>query len=599
MSSTPATGVVSNVTVDYSRDSKFDKLGLDRLRDGYMLESEQSPQERYAFVSNAFGSNRDHAQRLYDYASKHWLSYSTPILSYGRSKRGLPISCYLNYIDDTSEGLVANFSETAWLSMYGGGVGIHAGIRSADDKSVGVLPHLKTYDASSMAYRQGRTRRGSYAVYLDIHHPDILAFLEIRKPTGDPNIRCLNLHHGVNVTDDFMVKVEALMVDPNADDSWPLIDPHSKEVVQVVSVKELWQLLLKTRLETGEPYIHFIDTANRALPEWLKSKGLSINGSNLCAEIELPTSVDRTAVCCLSSLNLDYYDEWKDDYLFHKDVLEMLDNVLEVFVQDAPEELKRAVFSASRERSVGVGVMGFHSFLQSKGIPFEGVMAKVTNNRIFNGISDKLNRANLELGTERGEAPDARGTGRRLSHVMAVAPTASSSIIMGNTSPSVEPFSANAYRQDTLSGSFLNKNKHLDVILKERLSGTEYDKAWTKIISNEGSVQGLDCLTDLEKEVFKTFMEIDQRWVIEHAADRAGYIDQGQSINLKFRPDVNVKYLHAVHFMAWKHGVKALYYCRSDKMRKADKVSEQVERKIIEEINVDDLISDDFCLACE
>lgn len=592
---------MTRVQLNYERDSLFDSLGLERLRDSYMTESEQSPQERYGFVCETFGSNPEHAQRLYGYASEHWLSYSTPILSYGRSKRGLPISCYLNYIDDTSEGLVTNLSETNWLSMYGGGVGIHANIRSADDKSVGVLPHLKIYDASSLAYRQGRTRRGSYAPYLDISHPDILQFLEIRKPTGDPNIRCLNLHHGINISDAFMNKIEGSMLVEGFDDSWPLIDPNTQQVVQVVSAKELWQRILEIRMQTGEPYLHFIDTANRALPSWLSEKGLRINGSNLCAEIELPTSAERTAVCCLSSLNLDYYDEWKDDYQFHKDVLEMLDNVLDRFIQDSPAVLERARFSARQERSVGVGVMGFHSYLQSKGIPFEGVVAKSTNIRIFKGIREKLDQANLELGAARGEAPDAAGTGRRLSHVMAVAPTASSSIIMGNTSPSIEPFRANAYRQDTLSGSYLNKNKHLDKILSERLDEKRYNEVWSSIVGNDGSVQHLssDLLTDLEKEVFKTAMEVDQRWVIDFAADRAELIDQGQSINVWLKPTAPIKYIHAVHFMAWKHGVKALYYCRSDKMRKADKIGEQLERKIIEEINMQQLAEGDDCLACQ
>lgn len=590
---------MNTIHVDISRDNLFDKLGLARLRDGYMLESEQSPQERYSFVATTFGSNSSHSQRLYDYASRHWLSFSTPILSFGRSKRGLPISCYLNYIDDTSEGLVDNLSETNWLSMYGGGVGIHSRIRSADDKSVGVLPHLKIYDASSLAFRQGRTRRGSYAVYLDISHPDVLQFLEIRKPTGDPNIRCQNLHHGLNIPDAFMVLIEQSMLVKDFDDSWPLIDPHSGETVQVVSAKELWQRILEIRKETGEPYLHFIDSANRSLPRWLSDAGLKINGSNLCAEIELPTSVDRTAVCCLSSLNLDYYDEWKDDYQFHKDTLELLDNVLDKFISSAPESLKRAAYSAFRSRDVGVGVMGFHSYLQSKGIPFESVIAKAVNKKIFKGIRDKLNQANRDLGLERGEAPDAVGYGVRLSHVMAIAPTASSSIIMGNTSPSIEPFRANAYRQDTLSGSFLNKNKHLDKILLERLDKDGYKAAWSSIISHDGSAQHLDYLTDSEKLVFKTAMEIDQRWIVELAADRAPDIDQGQSVNVFFPPTANVKYLHAVHFMAWKHGVKSLYYLRSDKIRKADKVGEAIQRQIIEEIDINQLAEGEDCIACQ
>lgn len=587
------------VTIDLSRDRLFDELGLTRLRDSYMMENEISPQQRFAFVTRTFGSNDQHAQRLYDYASQHWLSFSTPILSFGRTKKGLPISCFLNYVEDTSEGLVDNLSETNWLSMLGGGVGIHMKTRSADEKSVGPMPHLKVYDAGSLAYRQGSTRRGSYAPYLDLDHPDILRFLEIRKPTGDPNIRCLNLHHGVNVPDRFMDLVERSMVEPDFNPMWDLVDPHTKKVIESVPVKDLWQRLLTTRAETGEPYLHFIDTANRALPEWLKSKALRINGSNLCAEIELPTSPDRTAVCCLSSLNLDYYDEYKDNQQFFDDVLEMLDNVLQYFIENAPSEIQRARFSAERERSVGVGVMGFHSFLQSKGIAFESALAKSINLSIFTTINKCLRVANLRLGRLRGEAPDARGTGLRLSHVMAVAPTASSSIILGNTSPSIEPFRANAYRQDTLSGSYLNKNRHLDRILKERLSEKEYDKVWSSIVTNDGSVQHLECLSEHEKFVFKTAMEIDQRWIIEFAGDRAPLIDQGQSVNVFFRPDAHVKYLHAVHFMAWKKGVKALYYLRSDKMRKADKVGQQVERLIIEELDMKALAEGDECLACQ
>lgn len=587
------------VNVDLSRDNLFDELGLIRLRDSYMMENERSPQQRFAYVAQSFGTDAAHSQRLYDYSSKHWLSYSTPILSFGRTKKGLPISCFLNYIQDTSEGLVDNLSETNWLSMLGGGVGIHIQTRSADDKSVGPMPHLKVYDAGSLAYRQGSTRRGSYAPYLDLSHPDILQFLEIRKPTGDPNIRCLNLHHGVNIPDAFMALVERSMVEPDSNYQWDLIDPHTKKVIQTVPVKELWQKILTTRAETGEPYLHFIDTANRALPEWLKAKGLRINGSNLCAEIELPTSADRTAVCCLSSVNLDYYDEFKDNQQFFDDVLEMLDNVLQYFIENAPSEVRRAVYSATQERSVGVGVMGYHSYLQSKGIAFESAISKSLNIQIFKNINERLGVANRRLAQTRGEAPDAVGSGLRCSHVMAVAPTASSSIILGNTSPSIEPFRANAYRQDTLSGSYLNKNRHLDKILKERLSPADYEKAWTSIITNDGSCQQLVCLNDWEKLVFKTFLEIDQRWVIELAADRAPFIDQGQSVNVAFRPDTNIKYLHAVHFLAWKKGVKALYYLRSDKMRKADKVSQAVARHIIEELDMKAIAEGDECLACQ
>jgi ribonucleoside-diphosphate reductase alpha chain len=567
-----------------------------------MRDEETSPQERFAYVSKAFGSNPEHAQRLYEYSSKHWLSYSTPILSYGKSKRGMPISCFLNYINDTSEGLVENLSETNWLSMLGGGVGIGFGIRSSDAKSTGVMPHLKTYDASSLAYRQGKTRRGSYAAYLDISHPDVLMFLEMRKPTGDPNMRALNLHHGINISDRFMEIIERCMIDPDADDGWNLIDPNSGLIKDTVSAKKLWQKILELRMETGEPYIHFIDTSNKHLPEFQKKLGLKIHQSNLCSEIILPTNKDRTAVCCLSSVNLEYYDAWSKDPMFLKDMAEMLDNVLEFFIKNAPKTVGRAIYSAKRERSIGVGALGFHAYLQRKGIPWEGIIAQGTNERMFKLIRSKLNDANIELGKERGEAPDAKGTGQRFSHVMAIAPNASSSIIMGNTSPSIEPYRANAYRQDTLSGAYLNKNRYLDDLIKSKVDGNkklDYDETWSSIIANDGSVQHLDFLSDDEKDVFKTSMEIDQRWLIQHAADRQQYIDQAQSLNLFFRPDANIKYIHAVHFKAWKAELKTLYYCRSEKLGKADKVSKRIEREVIKEIDMSALVNNDDCIACE
>ena len=589
------------IKIDLERDKLFDELGVKRLQESYMKEDEKSPQHRFAFVSKTFASNPEHAQRLYDYSSKHWLSYSTPILSFGRSKKGLPISCFLNFIEDTAEGLVDNLSETNWLSMYGGGVGIGFGIRSADDKSTGVMPHLKIYDASSLAYRQGRTRRGSYAAYLDISHPDIIPFLEMRKATGDANIRCLNLHHGVNITDDFMKLIENCMLDNSANDDWNLVDPKSGIIRETVSAKHLWQQILELRMHTGEPYIHYIDTSNRHLPKWLKDKGLKVHQSNLCSEIILPTNEKRTAVCCLSSLNLENYDAWKNESLFLKDVAEMLDNVLQYFIDNAPDTITRAKYSAERERSIGVGALGFHAYLQRNGIAFEGVMAKVANNKIFKSIRKGLDNANLELGKERGEAPDAVGTGNRFSHVMAIAPNASSSIIMGNTSPSIEPYRANAYRQDTLSGSFLNKNRWLDKIIKEKTNGNEQDyaDAWSSIIANDGSCQHLGILTEIEKDVFKTSMEIDQRWVIDLAADRQQHIDQAQSLNLFFRPDAHIKYIHAIHFMAWKKGLKTLYYCRSEKIGKADKVSKKIERNVIKELDMTQIAQGNDCIACE
>ncbi len=597
-----AENMVHGIVVDYSRDKLFDELGIKRLKDSYMKEEEQSPQERFAYVSKAFGSNKDHAQRLYDYSSRHWLSYSTPILSFGRSKRGLPISCFLPYLDDSAEGLVNTLSEVNWLSMLGGGVGIGLGIRSADDKSVGIMPHLRTYDASSLAYRQGRTRRGSYATYLDINHPDILLYLEMRKPTGDPNMRALNLHHGINITDDFMNLVEKCMIDSQADDTWELRDPHSGEVRDTISARELWQRILEIRMMTGEPYLHFIDTSNRHMPKFQKELGLSIRQSNLCSEIILPTDKKRTAVCCLSSVNLEYYDEWKDNKLFLRDVAEMLDNVLQYFIDNAPDAISRARFSAEQERSIGVGALGFHAYLQKNNIAFESPMAIGRNKQIFKHIRGKLNEANIALAKERGEAPDATGTGNRFSHLMAIAPNASSSIIMGNTSPSVEPYRANAYRQDTLSGSSLNKNKYLDSIIRKEAESHKdgwYEEVWSSIIANDGSVQHLEWMDGWTKDVFKTSMEIDQRWLVNHAADRQEYIDQAQSLNLFFRPDVNIMYLHAVHFQAWKQGLKTLYYCRSEKIGKADKVSKRIEREVIKELDMKALIDGDACLACE
>jgi ribonucleoside-diphosphate reductase alpha chain len=599
--------MTTDIVIDYSRDSLFDELGIKRLKESYMREDETSPQERFAYVSEAFGSNPEHAQRLYEYSSRHWLSYSTPILSFGRSSRGLPISCFLPYLHDSAEGLVNCLAEVNWLSMLGGGVGIGVGIRSSDDKSVGVMPHLRTYDASSLAYRQGRTRRGSYATYLDISHPDILLFLEMRKPTGDPNLRTLNLHHGINIPDSFMQIVERCMQDKDADDSWELRDPHSNEVREVVSAKDLWQRILDIRMQTGEPYLHFIDASNRAMPQFQKDLGLSIKQSNLCSEIILPTDKDRTAVCCLSSVNLEYYDEWKNDSLFLADIAEMLDNVLQYFIDNAPAAVERARFSAIRERSIGIGALGFHAYLQRNNVPFESALAVGRNKQIFKHIRDELNVANLKLGKERGEALDAVGTGQRFSHLMAVAPNASSSIIMGNTSPSIEPYRANAYRQDTLSGSSLAKNKWLDKLIHKYCDsppvdnkiGMDYNDIWSSIIANDGSVQHLTWMDDWTKDVFKTSMEIDQRWLVNHAADRQEYIDQAQSLNLFFRPDVNIMYLHAVHFQAWKQGLKTLYYCRSEKIGKADKVSKRIEREVIKELDMKALIDGDACLACE
>jgi ribonucleoside-diphosphate reductase alpha chain len=427
-------------------------------------------------------------------------------------------------------------------------------------------------------------------------------FLDMRKPTGDPNMRAMNLHHGINITDDFMRIIERCMIDPAEDDSWELKDPHNGEVREVVSARHLWQQILELRMHTGEPYIHFIDTSNEHLPEFQKKLGLKIRQSNLCSEIILPTDKDRTAVCCLSSVNLEYFDDWKNEELFLQDIAEMLDNVLEHFIENAPDSVSRAKFSAYRERSIGVGALGFHAYLQKNNIPWESSMAVGRNSKMFKHIRESLDKANLAIGKSRGEAPDCAGTGRRFAHVMAVAPNASSSILMGNTSPSIEPYRANAYRQDTLSGSHLNKNRYLDAVIeKEALKHKDgwYEETWSSIIANDGSVQHLEWMDDWTKDVFKTSMEIDQRWIVQHASDRQQFIDQAQSLNLFFRPDVNVKYLHAVHFQAWKQGLKTLYYCRSEKIGKADKVSKKIERQVIEELDLKALATEEVCIACE
>lgn len=588
------------IKIDYSRDELINDVSFKRLRESYMRDEEKSPQERFAYVSEAFGSNPAHAQRLYDYASKHWLSFSTPILSFGRSKKGLPISCFEVYMQDTAEGLVNTLSEVNWLSMLGGGVGIHVDIRSADDKSVGVMPHLKIYDAACLAYRQGRTRRGSYAAFLDIDHPDIVQFLEMRKPTGDQNLRTLNLHHGVNVSDKFMRLIERSMTDANADDSWELRDPNSNRVVEVVSARDLWQRLLEMRMQTGEPYIVFIDAANRALPHWLSDKGLQIHGSNLCTEIFLPTNEKRTAVCCLSSLNLEHFDAWKNDEQFIPDVMEMLDNVLQYFIDNAPDSVERARYSAIRERSIGIGALGFHAYLQSKLIPLESVIAKSVNYRIFSHIKEQCVRGDEILCEKRGPCPDAKDAGvfRRFSHWNAIAPNASSSLIMRATSPSIEPIRANLYRQDTLSGAHIIRNRLLVPVLQQY--GLDTEEVWSSITANDGSVQHLTALPQEIRDVFKTAQEIDQRWLIDLAADRQEFIDQGQSLNLFFPADVSIAYLHACHFLAWKSGLKSLYYCRSDKLRKADKLGEKIERKRIEDqINMREVLDNSTCLACE
>lgn len=595
----------SGIIMDLSRDENFDVIGMQRLRDSYMRDDETSPQERYAYVSNQFSSNPEHAQRLYDYASNFWFGYATPILSFGRNKQSLPISCFLNFVHDSKEGLVNNLSETNWLSMMGGGVGVYWNIRGQDELSVGVIPHMKVYDDSSLAYKQGTTRRGSYAMYLDINHPDILEFLEMRKETGDPRRKCLNLHYGVNIPDSFMEIIERCMIDKDFDDSWELKDPETGKIHEVVSAKDLWRQIIELRAGQGrgEPYIHYTGNSNKTIPKYLKEQGYEVKQSNLCSEIMLHTDKDKTAVCCLSSINLDKWDEYKDNYLFFKDIMEMLDNVLQYFIDNAPSVLHRAVLSAVEERSVGLGVMGFHSYLQQNGIPFSGVMAKVANKRIFKQMRSMVDQANRDLGSERGSPKMLVGTGLRFAHTMALAPTATNALICGNVSPSTEVLRANMFRQDTMSGTFIQKNKYLDRLIRNKADAGEldYDAIWLDIVQHEGSIQHLTKqFTELELDIFKTATENDMMWAVEHVADRQEDIDQGQSFNIFIRPDISIKRLHAIHFFAWKKGVKSMYYVRCEKLANTEKVSQRIERKRIEDdIDLAAIIEDDVCVGCE
>ena len=582
--------------IDYSRDELLTDFGKTTLKDRYLLPTEDSPQDGFLRAAKAFSDNDEMAERIYSYASKLWFMYSTPVLSNAGSKRGMPISCFLNYVGDSREGLTGHYTENAWLASVGGGIGGYWGhirsdgtMTSGGSQSSGSIPFLHVVDSEILAFSQGKTRRGSYAAYMDISHPEIIEFIEMRKPSGgDIHRKCLNLHHGVNISNEFMQLIDNCIKEPTYDDSWNLVDPHTKKVVRTVSARELWQKILETRVATGEPYVSFIDTINDALPETQKKLGLEVHHSNLCTEITLPTSDNRTAVCCLSSVNLEKYDEWKNDTLFIPDLIRFLDNVLQYFIDHAPEELFRARFSANNERSLGLGAMGFHAYLQSKGIPFESVLAKSLNLKIFKKIKEQAVEESKRLAIKRGEAPDMEGTGMRNAHLLAIAPNASSSIICGTTSPSVEPYRANAYVQKTMSGSFLVKNKYLEKLLEKK--GINNDETWTSILANRGSVLHLKELSDYEKDTFKTAIEINQQWVIEHAADRQQYICQGQSINVFVPADVNVKELHDIHMLAWKRKLKTLYYCRSEAIKRAELVSKKIERTIIPEAD---------CLSCE
>ena len=586
--------------INYDRDNYLSEFSHKTLQDRYLIEGETSPQDAFARAAKAFSDDDAHAQRLYDYASKLWFMFSTPILSNGGTSRGLPISCFLNYVEDSRQGLTGHYTENAFLSSVGGGVGgSWSDVRSVGSttsngsESTGVIPFMKVVDAEMLAFSQGVTRRGSYAAYLDISHPEIEEFLDVRKPTGgDINRKSVNLHHGVLIDDRFMDIIEQATRIEGFDDSWDLIDPHSGRVTKRVSAKTLWVKLIQNRVETGEPYIMFKDTVQAALPQFQKDLGLKVRHSNLCSEITLATDPNRTAVCCLSSVNLEEYDEWKDNPQFINDLVRMLDNVITHFCDAAPAQLYRAVASAKAERSIGLGAMGFHAYLQRHNIPFESAMAKSRNNKMFGFIKGEAENATRELAVERGPCPDGASAGVRNAHLLAVAPNASSSIICGNTSPSIEPYRANAFTQKTKSGSSLLKNEYLEHALQE--IGQDTDDVWKSIITNGGSVQHLEFLDDYTKDVFKTAVEIDQRWVIEMAADRQEKICQSQSLNIFFPSNVSKQELHAIHMMAWKKKVKTLYYLRSEALKRAETVSDEVLRQYIF-----DSIDDEGCLACE
>lgn len=588
------------VQINYGRDRLLSEFGKKTLEDRYLLPGEKGPQEAFARAAMAFADDEEHAQRLYDYASRLWFMYSTPVLSNGGSSRGLPISCFLNYVDDSREGITDHYTENAWLSSVGGGVGgSWSRVRSVGSKtsngseSTGVIPFLKVVDAEMLAFSQGVTRRGSYAAYLHMSHPEIEEFLDVRKPTGgDINRKSTNLHHAVVIPDAFMQIIENATTTPGFDDSWNLIDPNSKKITKTVSAKALWVKLIQNRVETGEPYIMFEDAVNRALPPFQKKLGLRVHHSNLCSEITLPTNEERTAVCCLSSVNLEEFDEWKDHPHFIADLVRMLDNVLTYFIEHAPPQLAKAKYSAMRERSIGLGGMGFHAYLQRHNVPFESAMAKSINMRMFRHIKAKAVEESKRLAVSRGACPDGEADGVRNAHLLAIAPNASSSIICGNTSPAIEPYRANAFTQKTKSGTSLLKNEYLEFALEEL--GMNNEEVWKSIVTHNGSVQHLDFLDDWTKSIFKTAVEIDQRWVVDLAADRQEFICQSQSLNLFFPANVSKQELHNIHMMAWKRGVKTLYYCRSEAIKRAEVISDEKLREYIFDFN-----KEDACLACE
>ncbi len=567
-----------SVTLDHSRDHKLTDFGKAVLQDRYLLNGE-SYQDMFARVATYYSDDDAHAQRLYDYMSNLWFMPATPILSNGGTNRGLPISCFLNETEDSLKGIVDLWNENVWLAARGGGIGSYWGnLRSLGEsvrqngKTSGIIPFINVQDALTLAISQGSLRRGSSAVYLPIDHPEIEEFIDIRKPTGsDMNRRTPNIHHGITISDEFMEAVAK-------GSTWELKSPKSRSTIGIVSARELWIKILTTRVETGEPYLIFSDNVQKERPEIYKRHDLNVKMSNLCSEITLATGQDhlgenRTAVCCLSSLNAENYEEWKDDEYFIEDVMKLLDNVLSDFIEKAPQEMKRAAYSATRERSVGMGIMGFHSFLQKKRVPIESVIAKSWNKKIFSHIKAQADLASQKLANEKGPCLDAKelGINERFTHKIAIAPTASISIICGNTSPGIEPYAANSFKQNTLTGSFSVKNKFLKEVLTHY--GMDTQSVWSSITINDGSVQHLDFLSDHEKMVFKTSHEINQLWLIEHAADRSDCICQAQSLNVFLSGNVHKQYLHKVHYLAWKRGVKSMYYLRSRSVGHAEKAT--------------------------
>ena len=602
------------VKLDHDRNSLLTNFGKAVLKDRYLLEGEDF-QSLFARVASFYADDAAHAQQLYDYISKLWFMPATPVLSNGGTNRGLPISCFLNETDDSLDGIKYLWNENVDLAANGGGIGSYWGnVRSINElvrgngKTSGIIPFLKVQDSMTLAISQGSLRRGSAAVYLPVDHPEIEEFIDLRRPTGgDINRRTLNLHHGVVIPDKFMEAVER-------DSDWELVSPYDGKVMNTVKARDIWVKILTTRIETGEPYILYIDAVNKYIPEHHKKLGLKVKTSNLCNEITLPTGLDhlnnsRTAVCCLSSLNLEYYEAWQSDAEFIPAIMRFLDNVLQDFIDNAPDTMVRAKYSAARERSVGLGVMGFHSFLQLKDVPIESVMAKVWNNKIFEHINSEVNKASLTIGAERGACLDAEevGSKERFSNKTAIAPTASISVIAGNSSPGIEPYAANSFVQKTLSGSFNVRNKHLEKILEQK--GFNSEQTWSSVATHEGSVQHLDFLSKHEKDVFKTAFEIDQNWLIDLAADRTPLISQSQSLNIFLPGDVSKQSLHDIHFRAWRKGIKGQYYNRSTSIQRADKVSHQVEQvndfKEIEEqerlVAAPSSIRREYdeCLACQ